>query len=58
MLLPHDGEAMYGGAVKHLAFGAPRSVDLVGVGAPGLVDDVKTAAGVWSFCPLFLSSPW
>ena len=33
MLLPHDGEAMYGGAVKHLAFGAPRSVDLVGVGA-------------------------
>jgi hypothetical protein len=58
VLLPHYGEAMAGGVVKLLASGAPRSVDLVGGGALGVVSAAKAAATLWSFCPPASTSSW
>jgi len=57
-LLPHLGEAMAGGAGKLLEFGAPRSVDLVGVGAPGEFSVAEVEILFLSFCPSVSSSSW
>ena len=51
VLLPHHGEARYGGAVKLLAVGAPRSVDLEGYHALEVVAAARMATAPLSFCP-------